>query len=188
MARWLAAIAVVLIIGITWWKSQEKAASDAATAPGAVASPPADADARQALPSAPRPSTGQAGGTGLEAEREQERQNVQAIVAAGRNKLVSRYTSETIDASWADGKQVELAQFSTSQQIQEVHAEPKNLVIDCRRTVCRITADFANRTASQDWATLYLTGAGSRIANASLETIANADGSVRMEIYGLARQ
>jgi hypothetical protein len=185
MARWLVAIAAVLIIGVSWWKSHEQSsppAMPAAESNSASVTTPAAGPRPPGLRDAPV-SPDQ-----VEAQRAQEREAVQAIVAAGRQKLGSRYTQETIDASWADAKQVELAQFASSQQISEIHAEPKNLAIDCRRTVCHITADFPSRTASQDWATLYLTGAGSRIANASLDTVANSDGSVRLEIYGLARQ
>lgn len=190
MARWLAAIAVVLIIGVSWWKSLGPSASVTATTLHPADATPADDEAAAAAPGrgVPPPQVGIATTASLNAEREQERKNVEAIVAAGRTKLMSRYAGEAIDASWADAKQVELAQFGNSQQIQDIHAEPANLAIDCRRTVCHVTADFATRTAAQDWATLYLTGAGSRIANASLDTIANPDGSYRMEIYGLARQ
>ena len=194
MARWLAIAVVLAILGISWWKAQDKpaspAAGDGALRGDAIAASTTATPDASPLPAVVRsPGADAAAATArINAAREEARKSVDAIVEAGRNKLVSRYRDETLDASWAEAKQVELAGFGTSQQIQDIHAEPRNLAIDCRRTVCRIDADFASRSVAQDWATLYLTGAGSRLSSASLETIPNPDGSFRMQIHGLARQ
>jgi hypothetical protein len=194
MARWFAVVVVFAILGISWWKAQEgstyRGAPDAPQWGATDASAAASASVSSQPPPVVRsPEADAAAATArINADREAARKSVGAIVEAGRKKLVTRYEGETLDSSWALAKQAELAGFGTSQQIEDIHAEPKNLAIDCRRTVCRINADFGNRSIAQDWAMLYLTGAGSRLANASLETIPNPDGSFRMEIYGLARQ
>lgn len=117
----------------------------------------------------------------------QRNANVDRIVAAGRKQIVGRYQSEPIDSVWASATRQELAKYSLSGQIRATNSEPANLSIDCRRTTCRIDADFPNATAADDWSTLYLTGAGSRLPKASLEKSGNADGSVHLTIYALAR-
>lgn len=182
-------LVATLVVGATWWRSRSDIPTTTnAIAPNAPATPSVivvRTTPRPALsPPAPNPAQARAL---REAQRTQRKANIDRIVAAGRKKLVGRYESEPIDSRWANATRQELMEYSLSDQIRATHSEPSNLNIACRSTTCRIDADFPNATAADDWSTLYLTGAGSRLPNASLQKSDNADGSVHLTIYALAR-
>lgn len=187
--RWLfLAVVVVLISIVTWWKMPR---TKVATAADGHPSAQVDSGAGRSPPrpiSQPLPLSDAEQRARIVAEREAERKSMDQLVTAGRNKLVTRYESETIDQAWASTKRVELAEFSTSAQMEAIGAQPDNLSIDCRRSTCRIGADFPSRSVAEDWSTLYLASLGSRLPNASLQTSVNSDGSTHIDIYGLARQ
>ena len=57
----------------------------------------------------------------------------------------------------------------------------------CRASVCLINAEFPTRLAATDWHTLYTLNAGTEMFNSATRSTVNADGSVHLQIYGLAR-
>lgn len=187
--RWLfLAVVVVLISIVTWWKMPRSNVTTAANDRPPEVLVGSDERPRPHPASRPVPFDEAGLRAQIKAEREAERKSMEQLVATGRNKLVTRYESETIDQAWASTKRVELAEFSTSAQMEAIGAQPGNLSIDCRRTTCRVGADFPSRSVAEDWSTLYLSSLGSRLPNASLQTSANPDGSTHIDIYGLARQ
>lgn len=196
--RWFALVLVVALIAAVTWSMRPGSTSeaDAAAVTASNGSDDGidtanDAIAPQSIAggmSEPLPANAAEALARLESQKARDRAEVDKVLAAGRNKLVGRYESETTDQSWANAKQVELAQFSTSAQIEAINVEPGNLDIACRRSICRIGADFASRSAAQDWATLYLTNMGDRLPNAFFEMSANTDGSTHIDVYGLARR
>lgn len=186
--RWLAIglIVVVVILSVTWWKtsahrqvipSQATSGELTPDVSGARANPAASPN-RAALPVSDEEM-----GARLAMEREQ----VDKIVEAGRNKLFAQYQSERVDGRWALAKEQTLTRLSTSAQIEALNARPKTIDVHCRSSVCRISADFPNRLAAEDWFTLYTTNVGNELPNASLQQTANPDGTMHVEIYGLAR-
>lgn len=183
--------AIALVVGLTWWHARKaplpkvaEAAVPAGVLPDAtpathrpVATPPPDA---LRLPRAERNRERHA----------RQRAAVARINAAGREKIVGRYESENIDPAWSNATRQALMapSLAASDQIRATHSEPSGLAVDCRSTTCRVTADFPNRIAADDWSTFYLTGAGDRLPNATLRKTTNTDGSVRVEIYAIARR
>lgn len=191
MRPWLALLLVAtLVVGATWWRSRSDipTTTNAVDAPSAAATSSVIAVRTTSRPASPplalNPEQARAR---RNARQTQRKANIDRIVAAGRKKIAGRYEAEPIDSPWANATRQELMEYSLSDQIRATHSEPSNLNIDCRRTTCRIDADFPNATAADDWSTLYLTGAGSRLPNASLQKSDNADGSVHLTIYALAR-
>lgn len=114
--------------------------------------------------------------------------NSAQAAAAGEQRLRLRYEGERVDAAWAASKQQVLESLSVSPQIEQVNAQPLAIVANCRKTVCRIDADFPSRTAADDWFTLYTLNAGPEMTHSSSRNNVNPDGSVHLQIYGLARQ
>lgn len=117
-------------------------------------------------------------------QREDERKSVQDIVATGDRKLRDLYQMETTNQKWAAAKQLELEKFVVVPQMEAINAIPTEFDVRCRSSMCRIVADFPSRTAADDWSTLYMTNNGGLLPRASLNTTAQADGSVRLEILG----
>jgi hypothetical protein len=102
--------------------------------------------------------------------------------------FASRYGSEPVDAAWATAKQAELTDLSVSQQIRELGVEPENMAVDCKSTMCRVTADFASTSAGDDWFTLYMANVGAKVPVASYKYIQNPDGTVTINLYALGRK
>lgn len=193
------ALVVLLLValmglGLARWKSPSTTAGAAVAAPEAEtndtlavgstgAAPPAVRGLSRPLPLNEAEAQAQ-----LQAMREEGQRSAERVAAAGRNQLVGRYEQEATDHTWATAKQTELASFGTSDQIEAIQARPDNLDIACRSSVCRIGADFLTRSAAEDWAALFLTGAGARLPTAALETSVNPDGSIHLDIYGSARR
>ena len=126
---------------------------------------------------------------------EQRRERRKAAQAAQERKgrglhqaLATRYANEPVDAAWASAKEAKLLAASTSDEIRRSNAVPENYRANCRSTVCRIGADFPNRGAVQDWLTLFSTGVGGELPNEAYIVTNNPDGSVHLEIMGLARK
>jgi hypothetical protein len=109
------------------------------------------------------------------------------IATSGRDQLRARYSSERIDAGWATAKEQALARLGTSAQIDAVGAKPTSFNARCRSSMCLIHADFPTRRAAEDWFTLYTLDAVAEMPNVSVQTLANPDGGVRLELYGFAR-
>ncbi len=113
---------------------------------------------------------------------------VSRVTTAGREKLRSRYESERVDTAWASNKQQALERLSVSPQIEQLNAQPLSIQARCRTSVCLIDVDFATRLAADDWHTLYTLNAGTEMSASSSTSSANPDGSVHLQIYGLARE
>lgn len=61
---------------------------------------------------------------------------------------------------------------------------PEDVSVQCRRTLCRVAADFANPGDAEDWAIMYLTSAGGAISRARTVRVRQPDGSTQVIIYG----
>ena len=190
-------VAVLVTIGVVRWKSAspaddrqpDPAVTDVGTAwedPTPHSVPVRSRSASRGL-SQPLPMNGAEAHARLQAKRAQQHKKIDGVVAAGRSKLAGRYESEPIDHAWATVKRAELMELGTSEQIEAIHAQPTNLGVDCRTSVCRIGADFPNPTAAEDWATLYMTSEGANLPQASLKTVVNPDGSVHLDIFANAK-
>lgn len=127
----------------------------------------------------------------LEQRRERRKAAEDAQERKGRDfhqTLAARYAAEPVDAAWASAKEAKLLAASTSDEIRRSNAVPGNYRASCRSTVCRIGADFPNRGAVQDWLTLFSTGVGGELPNEAYVVTTNPDGSVHLDIMGLARK
>ena len=188
------AVAVALIAGVTGWMirshADEKAAASAtqAAAEGDMtAQTPTNssqatrnaAAAQAALASPPMDPTAV-----LAANNEASSK----LIQTGENQLRTRYEGEHVDAAWAPRKQQALEKASISPQIEQLNAKPLSFAAICRSSTCLIGADFANRTAADDWFTLYTLNAGPEMTKAAMQKSVNPDGSVHVQIYGFARQ
>lgn len=114
--------------------------------------------------------------------------SVKKIVAAGTQKLRSRYDNEPVDRPWALRKQKALADANDSPMLDDVKAKPISFDSTCRSTTCLISANFPSASEAEDWFTLYTMLAGPEMSNAAMERTTNPDGTVHLQIYGQARK
>ena len=186
--RWLILAVAILIIGVTAWRVRDMQAARQIPAVASTPVQPAQptASTRPLRPDMPLSAEEQ---NAFHNQRQLEKkQAVREIVAAGRAKLVGLYQAESTDAAWANAKELELMGYQTSAQIEAAGAKPSNLAIDCKRTTCRLEADFPSRSAAEDWITLFSTESGGKLSRAIVDYEPMAGGGVHLVTHGLARE
>ena len=96
--------------------------------------------------------------------------------------------SAAVDRQKRQLEEAKLLAASVSDEIRRVDAVPGNYRASCHSSVCKVSADFPNRGAAQDWLTLFSTGVGGELPNESYVVSQNPDGSLHLEVMGLARK
>ncbi len=183
-----AAIVLALIAGVSGWMVHTRKADLAQHAAAEVAPAAQAVEHTPVAPSRPSPAPVDVLGQDPMVLQKANEASVNALVDAGEQKLRSRYDSERVDAVWASRKQQALERLSVSPQIEQLNAQPLSINAQCRTSICLINADFPSRVAATDWHTLYTLNAGTEMFNASMRSTVNPDGSVHLQMYGLARQ
>lgn len=178
-------LVIATIIGVTIaWRGRATSAGDpVAPVPAMHAATTHGAEPVRGLRTRPQTSMAERRERRKAAQAEQERRG-----RAFHATLAARYASEPVDAAWASAKEAKLLAASVSDEIRRVDAVPGNYRARCHSSVCRISADFPNRGAVQDWLTLFSTGVGGELPNESYVVSQNPDGSIHLEVMGLARK
>jgi len=102
--------------------------------------------------------------------------------------MASRFAAEKPDPAWANAHEKDLVSLQDSDPMRDAGAKATSLQADCRSTMCRVQADFPDAGAAANWLQLYMGGVGDSLPVATAHQIVNPDGSVRVEIYGVARK
>jgi hypothetical protein len=121
-------------------------------------------------------------------EMAQKRKQVQARVDRTQAAFASRHRNETVDPGWSNAKEVALTKLATSDQIQQLGVDARNMAVDCRTSMCRITADFDSMAAGDDWVVLYMNNAAQQLPAASYKYIQHPDGTVTINVYAIGRR
>lgn len=152
-------------------------------APSAGFAPPVTR-AAQSVPG--RPATDEAMIEQLD-QRARKREEHQARTAALKEQSAQRYASEQVDPAWAPGKITELNGIAADPAFDVAGAQPRNLSIDCRSSMCRIDGQFEDAGKAEDWILLYTASVGSAMPSSVISRTRNPDGTMRVEIYGRGR-
>jgi hypothetical protein len=184
-------LVVVGIVLVTAYLQRPKT-----TGAGDGASPQvsSDADMSPSTPSVrrPRPTVRAAApAEAIAAQREataQKRKEAQAKVDRTQASFAARYQNEPVDAAWASAKEAQLAKLATSDQIRQIGVEARNLNVDCKSSMCRVTGDFDSMGAGDDWFTLYMNNVAEQVPVASYKYIRNPDGTVKINVYAVGRR
>jgi hypothetical protein len=194
-APWVVILAVVAVIGIATWASQDRPSSGLAeTGSGAAEAPEGGPEDPIASAARARPRSVSPAGHDLVSEEQElatraaQTRDAEAIAKFAQSQLRARYESERVDADWARGRELALERASVSGQIPELGAEPNSFEAICRSSTCRIVATFDSRPQADDWFTLFSLNAGSELPNAAVERKGASDGTIQLDIYGLAKQ
>ena len=186
---WITVAAVCLVVaGVTFWRSHARPklvprADAVALEEAPVASPAPSRPAFVAgAPGAPADPAAMA-----EASNRQHAQ-VQGIVDRTRATLMGRYTHESVDTTWSNTMERQLVSLADSDQIRAMHANVANLEVDCRTSMCRVSGDVPSITAGDDWFTLYMTNVGGAMPEAAYRYVRNPDGTLHIEVFGIARR
>jgi hypothetical protein len=187
---WIVVATLVAVIAATMLYQRGRGGDAAvAGAPGAP-NPVATAPMRDGRP-LPQRSVAQPMTPEMVRERQavlaKKRAEVQQRVDQTQAAFRARYAGEPVDAAWAGAKEAALAQASVSPQIRELGVEPGNLAVDCRSTMCRITADFPSTSAGDDWFTLYMNNVATDVPVASYKYNRKPDGTYTIDVYAVGK-
>jgi|SRR5687768_682858 len=187
---WLVAVTVILVITLAMFF---KRAGDEGTP--AVAQQ--DQQPSAEVTAGPDPRRGAAMRTGqplstaaLQEKRQKtadKRKLAQQQVDRTQAAFAARYSNEPVDAAWAGAKEAELLGLGVSDPMRQMGAEPQNMAVDCKSSMCRITADFASMSKGDDWFALYMNNVGDKVPVASYKYVQNADGTVSINVYAAGR-
>lgn len=159
---------------------QADAATDAAEGDGHLPLAVRRARRNAAPSAAPMGAPGQ-----VKAIVAQRTRNVKALSArneAIKAAAVSRYANEKQDVAWAAGKERALA--GVAQDVAAASsAKPRDLVSQCKQTVCRTTATFASAGEADEWVSLYMASMGDVMKHSVVSTNRNQQGAIGVEIY-----
>ena len=186
---WLVGLAVIVVIALAMLF--KRAGNE--TAPAATPSVQQDS-AQAARPGIRRGTHVPGQPMPMEQLREQrqkaaeQRKEVQQRVDRTQAAFAARYANEPVDAAWAGAKEAELMTLGVSDQIRQLGAEPQNMAVDCKSSMCRITGDFASTSTGDDWFTLYMNNVGAKVPVASYKYVRNPDGTVSINVYALGRK
>ena len=122
----------------------------------------------------------------IAAERKRLREQGEALGARMRSEAISRYAGETPDPAWAGSKQQALAMIADDLAEQGMPVPP-DLGIDCKRSICKITASFADDAAADRWAMFYMASLGAATSRSVVSTVITPEGRSGIEIYSMAR-
>ena len=184
---WLVGLALIVVIALAMLFKRA----------GNEAAPVEPQPEQQATQATPDPRRGGTPGTGqlspqadLRAQRQkaaEARKDVQQKVDRTQAAFAARYNNEPVDAAWAGAKEAELMGLGVSDQIRQLGAEPQNMSVDCKSSMCRITGDFATTSTGDDWFTLYMNNVGAKVPVASYKYVRNPDGTVTINVYAMGR-
>jgi hypothetical protein len=189
LAPWLIVAAVVLAMVLVMLYRHRAQSGDTAQAPpepSTIAAPPV-----QPRATAPRIPAGRAAAQAVAERRAvlaRKRQEVQARVDRTQAAFANRYQNEAVDAGWANAKEAELTRLATSDTIRQAGVEVRNLSVDCRSSMCRITGEFDSIGDGDDWFMLYMNNVAAQVPAASYKHIRNPDGTVTINAYAIGRR
>lgn len=121
--------------------------------------------------------------------RESESSDDAAAIDYERDRLLrahaADFQSEPFDPSWAPSVELDLTRSMLSEElISNVDEAPASYEIECRSSTCDISFDFLDPASAENWAAVFATLTGTRFANVWYTSVINADGSVRIQMYG----
>lgn len=191
----LAAAAIIVVLAVSSWRYLRS------PAPGAVAEATQPMHVERGAPAYQRgPSARRAGGdlpTGVVATPQQAQASIARRRAmqeqlgreadAARAAAAAAFAGERVDSQWARSKQAELEAIASAPAIAASGASPISFEAQCRRTLCKLDAQFATSAQADDWSLVFTTSLGNAMPSSTVTRTPVADGSTQIEIYGKAR-
>ena len=116
------------------------------------------------------------------------RREMQQQIERTQSAFSTRYANETVDPAWAAAKEATLDQQTVSTTIEQAGVVPENVAVDCKSTVCLVSADFGNRGDADAWFALYMNNVAAEVPYAVSQHVVNADGGITLKVYAVGRK
>lgn len=102
-----------------------------------------------------------------------------------QQRLQAEFAADAPDAAGGAAAETRLEEAVVGSDMASTGLVPDDLAVDCRRTMCRVSADFTKAGDAEDWAMMYLSAAGGAISRARTVQVRQPDGSTQVIIYGV---
>lgn len=122
---------------------------------------------------------------GPHAERTSTPAEQQAERKAFEQRLQAQFAADPADAGGGAAARTHLEEAVVGRDMASTGLVPDDLSVECRTTLCRVSADFAKPGDAEDWAMMYLSAAGGAISRARTVQVPRPDGTTRVIIYGV---
>jgi hypothetical protein len=97
------------------------------------------------------------------------------------------FAAQRVNPEWAPPKEREILQLVGSDKFKASNASPEGLEVECRSSLCRVTADFPSNVAAQDWTEFFTLYSASRFSGGLSRQETIAGGKARLTIITAAR-
>ncbi len=101
-----------------------------------------------------------------------------------RKALDAEFRADTPDPGGSRGTVTHLEDTVVGKDMAATGLAPEDVAVDCRKTLCKVSARFARSGDAEDWAIMYLSAAGGEIERAQTVHVRQPDGSTQVIIYG----
>lgn len=188
-------IAVVLVLGALTLRGggrPQNAATTASKPADTAASLASDTTAPAAAPAkvAPRKPQGASPQTPEELEEQLRAYDLARAKEAEANDRywVEGFAAQRVNPAWAAPKERLIRDLVASEQFARVRSLPRDFRVECRTTLCQVTAKFASPTAAEDWAQFFMLYGGPDFSGGATMVKTQPDGSAHFRVISAARK
>jgi hypothetical protein len=119
-----------------------------------------------------QPASPMAGLSGVQQERDRQWQ-----------AAASTFAHESSNPRWGGPVESSLLNASRDPMMAAVDP-PQQMDVACRSTQCRVRASFPSRSTAEDWAQIFIVGAGRSLPHTMMQVVPQTDGTTEVVIYG----
>lgn len=96
---------------------------------------------------------------------------------------VATFAHESPNPRWGGPIESSLLEASRDPVMAAVD-RPQQMDVECRSTQCRVRASFPNRSVAEDWAQVFVVGAGRSLPHTMMQVVPRTDGTTEVVLYG----
>lgn len=98
------------------------------------------------------------------------------------------FASQDVNPSWAAAKSREIQQLAASDDIKSAGAKPPvEMKVECRSSLCKVTAEFASNSDAQDWVEIFSLTSGKAFSGGATSVKTLPDGTAELTVITAAR-
>lgn len=95
----------------------------------------------------------------------------------------AQFAAQPVNPAWSSRTEQGLRKLADDAVFAKVQAQPKDLQVDCKSSMCEIRSQFASDGQARDWTQVYMTNAAGTISLARVRFFQNRDGTTQVRIY-----
>lgn len=179
------------VMAITWQTGQRPPpAAGPATEGSNIASP--SANGRPLPATAARTAVAKESPPALTPEQVQQRlidtEKQRAVEAeAAQRYWVEGFAAQSVNSSWARAKEDEVRKIVEADDFDAYGVRPKDFQIECRSSLCKVTATFPSQDKAEDWMRAFTLKTAQGFSGGATQTVKQPNGEATVRIITSAR-